>query len=183
MATLKEIQLAAANAKLQREAVNAISNSQGDLQQQEQKQPEQVKKDENVRYFCKIAGHRFIFEDGTEAFFNYGRLDVGPKSYPTTWRQYQKELNAILGRQTTIFIPEVPPEVEPVVAQNAKSEAEIVAGEQKLLAGANAKVSQEIATGGTNGAPTDVNQSTVDPALREAMMGTLPVGMAPSISG
>lgn len=178
MATLKEMQEAAQKKAAERAAVNAGAKEQ-------QKQEALVAKEDhkkevsegNIRYFCKIAGHRFIFEDGQEAFFNYGRLDVGPKSHPGTWRQYQKELNAILGKQTTIFVPEVPPEVAPVVSQNAKSEAEIADAEQKLLAGAgaNARIQQEIGTTGTSGAPTDVNQSTVDPALRAMMLGTLPL--------
>lgn len=142
-----------------------------------------AKKDQSIRYFCKIPGHRFIFEDGTEGFFNYGRLDIGPE-IDSNWRQHQRELNAILGRQTTIFVPEVPPEVAPVVAQNAKSEKEIQEQENKLLSGQNpnVRVSQEVGQVAVDaGLPTDVNQSSIDPALQAAMMGTM--GAAPSISG
>lgn len=179
MPTIQEIRKAAEEARLARDAVNNPGVSKEQLaakHTKEQKAKEDAflpKTEETVRYFCRIAGHRFIFEDGTEAIFAYGRLDIGPKTCPGTWRQYQKELNAILGKQTTIFLPDAPPLVAPEVIQNAKSELEIAEGEKQLLTG-NVRVNQEMGAHVTTGAPTDVNQSTVDPSLQKAMLGALP---------
>lgn len=142
------------------------------------------------RYYSKIAGSRFIFGNGQEITFFFGRADIGPDMpggmdiYQHTnpdgkhavnglqcWQVYQQELNAILGKQTNIYLPEVMPIDAPNVSQNAKSEAEIAAGEAALKAGSAVKTQQEMGAFQGTGAPTDVNQSTVDPAIRAAMMG------------
>ena len=123
------------------------------------------------RYFAKVASSRFIFSDGVEVFFHYGRLDIGPETHPDMWQAYQKELDAILGKNPMIFVDNNQIEKQPEVKQNAKSEAEVAAGDSAL--GGNVKVSQEIGQFTGTGQPTDPNQSTVDPTLRAAMMGPI----------
>lgn len=116
------------------------------------------------RYFAKCAGSRFCHTDGTETIFHFGRADI-----ENPW--HQKELDDILGKQTNIYIPDVvaPLPIEPV-AMNAVSENELAESERKLV---NARVaaSDVGVTGNTDGRPTDVNQSTIDPNLQKAVMG------------
>lgn len=128
------------------------------------------------RYFSKIAGSRFIFSDGVEVYFLFGRLDVGPENtnYPTMevmWKAYQKELNAILGKNPMIFVAEVDKtEKLPEVEQNALTAQELQAREANL-AGLPQRASGAKDANLGNGLPTDVNQSTVDPRLRAEMFG------------
>lgn len=168
--TLAEMKAAAAaKTASMAEKIDKIVSEEVDKKLEEAKTPIEG----NKRYFCKVAGMRFIFEDGVEGYFHFGRLDVGPETFPDNWKQYQKELNNILGKQTNIFIPEALPMEAPVVTQNAKSEAEIAAADAAIIKGAKGQVNikEEIGTAGTSGMPTDVNQSTIDPALQAAMMG------------
>lgn len=128
------------------------------------------------RYFNKIPSSRFIFSDGVEVYFHFGRLDVGPenKAYPsmvTMWKAYQQELNAILGNNPSIFVTNDEIETPPEVKQNAVGEGDVVQADSNLPK--NAKIRQEIGNVVGTGQPTDVNQSTTDPALRAAMMGPI----------
>lgn len=125
---------------------------------------------ETKRYFAKVASSRFIFSDGVEVFFHYGRLDIGPETYPNMWIAYQRELDAILGKNPMIFVTNDQLAADPIVAQNAKTEAEIAAVDATM---GGAKINQEMGTFSGSGTPTDPNASTIDPKLRAAMMGNI----------
>lgn len=176
MASIAEIKAAAAAKTAALTAANP-GNAAAELKKQiaETKPPEEVKQATGTkRYFAKVASSRFIFSDGVEVFFHWGRLDVGPdnKSYPTMkdmWPAYQRELDAILGNNPMIFVNNDQIIADPKVEQNAKTDGEVANLESSL--GANVKIKQEIGTTIGSGMPSDVNQSTVDPRIRQAMMG------------
>lgn len=150
------------------------------------------------RYFSKINGSRYVFSDGTEATFAYGRLDVNAKAFPGTykaghkehpstvdngrpkWHVYQDELDAILGSNPIIFTQEslqsLVDQNEPVV-QNASTEAEVAKTEANLATAGATKTSQEMGTG-TVSVPSeaDVSKSTLDPTLLRAAAGGAVVG-------
>lgn len=114
------------------------------------------------RYFAKAAGSRFCFEDGTEIVFYFGRADIESLVH-------QKELDAILGKQTNIFIPDVPPASTEEVKMNAVAEVDLAQAERGL---AGAKVSGDLNLSNTPaGVASDVNQSTLDPKLQQEVMG------------
>lgn len=179
MTTIAEIKAAAA---ARNKAATNSGNAAATLKEQLQaEKPAEIAIESagTKRYFNKIPSSRFIFSDNVEVFFHYGRLEIGPDNvdYPsmkTMWRAYQKELDAILGSNPSIFVVNNQIEKMPDVKQNALSEAEVAAQDATLKLGSVIKTQQEIGTNAnTTGAPSNVNESTVDPAIRAAMLGQI----------
>ena len=77
------------------------------------------------RYFSNIPNQSFYFSDGVQGIFANGFMDVDSL-------RYQAELDAILGKQTTIYTPEKPHMEQPKVMQNAATEAEIAQATQNI---------------------------------------------------
>jgi hypothetical protein len=157
----------------------------------------------DVKYFSKISGSRFIFSDGTEAFFHFGRLVINAKNFPgiykaphkehpqtvdsgrPKWQVYQDELDAVLGVNPNIFTEaslQTLEKVEEKVPQNAATEAEVAAGEAALTGAGTVKVSQEIGAAGSNGQPTNVNESTIDAKLAKAQQNASVVGPGAAVA-
>lgn len=133
-------------------------------------------------YYATVANSRFVYVDGTEEYFIGGRAVVDIK-------EHQVELDAILGKNPTIYVQEALPVPFPQVPQNAKSEKEIEEGDKSLQAGGNIKVQtdttnqQRTQVGGMFGPTLDNMQSPASPAavqidndIQAAMnSGTAPV--------
>lgn len=127
---------------------------------------------EKKRYYARVAGSRFCFDDGSEIYFLHGFADVAIL-------EHQKELDAIIGKNPNIYLPDKLPEALPEVKQNALSEAELTSAE-RALAGVTGKTAQDIGpVSDQAGKPSDPNASTVDADLQAAVFGksgTLKVG-------
>lgn len=143
------------------------------------------------RYLSTINFSRYVFSDGTEAHFPHNRLDVNEAMFPgryigakdnpqngrPRWQVYQDELDAILGHNPIIFVEKTLGSIaaeNPIPPQNAATEAQVAAD---LLAakalGSSGRTQQEVgAVGPGSGLPTDVNASTVDPAIAAAMLNS-----------
>lgn len=136
------------------------------------------------RFFCRVPNSTFIFSDGTVAVFNHGFVDISEKSAPGRFlvppsaatafnngrpkhEVYQEEIEAIIGRNTNIFIQDAPPQDNPPVPQNARGESEVLAAE---AAAARLRTTTSQETGPINvTGPSDVNANTMDPDLQRAM--------------
>lgn len=137
-------------------------------------------------YFSRAPHSRFIFSDCTDLIFAFGRAEVGPKthhgtfSHPTVadhkdngkelYLVYQRELDAILGRQGNIYTQESIAPEDPKPPVPGATEAEVAEAERKLI-GVNGRTEQEVGpiTVGA-GLPTDPNASSLDLDLQRAMM-------------
>lgn len=116
------------------------------------------------RYYARVSGSRFCHDDGTETYFLHGFADVSVL-------EHQKELDAIIGKNPNIYLPDKLPEALPEVKQNALSEAELTAAE-RALAGVTGNTAQEMGpVGDQAGKLSDANASTVDADLQRAVFG------------
>lgn len=124
------------------------------------------------RYYSKVAGARYVFRDGTEVVFAHGFADISNSAY-------QEELNEILGKNPMIYVEEKLPEPLPKVQQNAVAEADLAAAEAALV-GRNVRTAQEVGQVNVAAAskPSDVNASTVDPALKAELLSAASVSPA-----
>lgn len=91
------------------------------------------------RYFSNIPNQSFYFSDGVQGIFANGFMDIDNV-------RYQAELDAILGKQTTIYTKEKPHLEQPKVLQNAASEAEVA----QALQGVQGKVVTTVDTAGVD---------------------------------
>lgn len=175
-----------------------------------------MEKIEGKRFFAKIPGSRFVFSDGEEAVFAHGFCDLneltvqGEYSVPNENQNcihngkprlqvYLMELNAILGKNPNIFVPEkLPEKMElngkiPVTTKsgrvydtpanpgaNASTEIEIQQAEAATRAAGTVRVQQQTDVPGS-GMPSPVEQSTVDVDLQAAMLGA--TKMPPQVIG
>lgn len=107
-------------------------------------------------YYCRTPASRFIFSDGTEAYFSAGR----PAVLEVNSTAHQAELDAILGRQSQIYVQtEAELEVAPVVVVPAKSTAE-VAKEDATMGIGNARTTQETGNSADAGIQQSFQQAT-----------------------
>lgn len=136
-------------------------------------------------YYSKTAMGRFPFSWGEEALFVYGR-------YVARSPREEAELDAIIppkGNNPNIYTMEqLGIEPHPVVPQNFNTELEVASAERALRGmGHSVRVQQEAGTVQTViPQASDVNQSTIDPVLRQEVMGqavVTPLGQPSRIIG
>lgn len=125
----------------------------------------------NKTYYAKLHYSRFIFEDGTELYFQPAGNVIGPGSHPN-WKQYQKELDAIIGKNPNIYTIDSKLEPTPITARNdpkinAKSTMEIALADRNL-AGTTQRVRQQTGPIMVNSDPTSADASSLDMSLINA---------------
>lgn len=144
-------------------------------------------------FYARIAHSKFIFSDGVEVIFAFGRLDVNAKTFPgkfnrptghmqqadeangtEKWKVYLKELNAIVppqGNNPNIYTQDTWGEVEqlPAVTElgtiNAVNETELAIADSALSRASTVRVEQQFGQVTIGGAPTSADTSSIDKDL------------------
>jgi hypothetical protein len=157
------------------------------------------------RFFSKVAGAKYIFADGHEIQFRHGHYDFDPEQHVGTVNipamngqlhqahgrpkaeVYFEELQYLVTSGNPLIFDQdhlggvsapLPAEIDP--SKNAHSEASI-ARVDAALANVKGRVTGEANAAG-NGAPTDVNQSTIDPALQRAVFKPVGPGASAAVA-
>lgn len=148
------------------------------------------------RYFSKIPGSKYIFQDGSEIIFHHGRHDFNPDDYPGPFisqsekhplngqpkaKVYQDELeylcksgNPLIFDQGNIPVDiKLPDRLDPT--RNAQSEANVQRQDAALRTAGKVVEMGEVNSGG-DGRPSDPNVSAVDPALQAALFNSKTTG-------
>jgi len=143
------------------------------------------------RYFSRVPGATYIFQDGHQIFFNHGRFDFDAADYAGTflsgnekhplngqvkWKVYQDELEHLVKTKNPLIFDQgnlptdlqLPKELDPT--RNAQSEASIQAIDATMRASRNIRETGDVNQSAQAGQVTDVNQSTVDITLQKAVL-------------
>lgn len=157
------------------------------------------------RFFSKVAGSQYIMPDGFAVVFAHGHYDFDPAKHSGTVnipamngqshamhgkpkaQVYFEELeHLVTSNNPLVFDQEhltgvaatLPAELDPT--KNAHSEADVARAES-ALARTPGRVTGE-PNNGSNGSPSDVNASTIDPKLQQQVFKPVGPGAAAAVA-